>query len=248
MNINYDFSKKNVVVTGGGQGIGFEVARRFLSAGARVAIWDRSAAALQHCQNELKKFGSALTTQAVDIADYSQVLHAAENLPFALNILINNAGITRDKSFRKMEHEDYEAVIQVNLIGTINVTKCLLEKFSQDNGHARIINISSIVGIFGNFGQANYAASKAGVIGFTKTLAKELGPKGFTVNAVAPGYTETEMVKTVPQDQLKAMAARVPVGRVGQTTDQANACLFLAADESQYINGITLSVDGGAVI
>lgn len=247
MNLKFDFSGRNVVVTGGARGIGHEIARRFLEAGARVEIWDVAKGLLDEARHMLAQFSGHLTTQVVNIADFSETREAASALPFPVNILVNNAGITRDKSFRKMEVSDYEAVVQVNLVGMMNVTKSLLELFASGDPAGRIINIASIVGLYGNFGQTNYAAAKAGVIGFTKSLAKELGPRGITVNAIAPGFTMTEMVKTIPADQFAALVARIPVGRAGEPGDQANACLFLAAQEAQYINGAVLSVDGGSI-
>jgi 3-oxoacyl-[acyl-carrier protein] reductase len=169
-------------------------------------------------------------------------------LPWAADILINNAGITRDKSFAKMGFEDWNAVINTNLTGLFNVTKSLFEKFNANSNQKRIINISSVVGLYGNFGQANYASAKSGVIGFTKTLGKELGRKGFTVNAVAPGFISTAMTQAMPKEVLEAMAAKVPTARLGSTEDIANAVLFLSSEQASYINGTTLSVDGGLVI
>jgi 3-oxoacyl-[acyl-carrier protein] reductase len=248
VSITYDFKDRSVVVTGGAQGIGFNIVKNFLEAGARVSIWDYSKEALKHCTSELAAHENTLHTACVDIGDFDAAQRAAATLPFTPHILVNNAGITRDKSFKKMTKEDFEAVIQINLIGAFNTTKCLLDIFDSNDSHKRIINVSSIVALYGSFGQANYAAAKAGLIGFTKTLARELGPKGFTVNALAPGFTETAMIKTVPKDYLDSLAKKVPVGRLGQTSDLANACLFLSSKEAEYINGITLNVDGGLVI
>ena len=164
-----------------------------------------------------------------------------------VDVLVNNAGITRDKSFFKMSEEDFQAVIDTNLSGVFNVTKALTEKFRKDSLQKRVINIASVVALYGNFGQTNYVAAKAGVIGMTKTWARELGAKGFTVNAIAPGFTLTSMVKAMPSEVLKTMEAKVPVKRLGSTEDIANACLFLASQEASYVNGAVLSVDGGLV-
>ena len=147
-----------------------------------------------------------------------------------------------------MGFEDWNAVINTNLTGLFNVTKTLSEKFNADSKNKRIINISSVVGLYGNFGQTNYAAAKAGVIGMTKTLAKELGRKGFTVNAVAPGFIATAMTNAMPKEVLEQMAAKVPVTRLGSTADIANAVLFLSSDLASYINGTVISVDGGIVL
>ncbi len=248
MNIQYAFQGKSALVTGGAQGIGFEIAKRFLAAGAKVAIWDYSDAALETAKKELSQFGERLFLAKVNVADFNETNKAAAALPFSLDILINNAGITRDKSFKKMAHEDWDAVIGVNLTGLFNVTKSLMEKFTEGSTGKRIINISSIVGLFGNFGQTNYAAAKSGVIGMTKTWAREMARTGFTVNAIAPGFIETAMTQKMPAEVLEGMAAKVPMQRLGKTADIANACLFLASDEASYISGTVMSVDGALTL
>lgn len=247
-NIKFQFQNKLVVVTGGASGIGFKITQSFLEAGGNVVIWDYSEAALQTAKNELSKFSSQLHVQQVDVTNRTSVTAAVAALPAPVDIVINNAGITRDKSFAKMTMEDWDSVINTNLTGLFNVTKSMLEKFNPQSQHKRIINISSVVGLYGNFGQTNYAAAKAGVIGMTKTWGKELGRKGFTVNAVAPGFIMTAMTSAMPKEVLEGMAAKVPVARLGQTEDIANACLFLASDAAAYINGTVLSVDGGIVL
>ncbi|WP_341826224.1 SDR family oxidoreductase, partial [Klebsiella pneumoniae] len=166
----------------------------------------------------------------------------------AVDILVNNAGITRDKSFAKMTGEEWDAVIGTNLTGLFNVTKSLSEKFNAASSQKRIINISSVVGLYGNFGQTNYAAAKAGVIGMTKTWGKELARKGYTVNAIAPGFIRTAMTNAMPKEVLEQMAAKVPATRLGETEDIANAVLFLASEQASYINGTVISVDGGLVL
>lgn len=246
--IQFDFKGKHAVVTGGAQGIGFEIARQFLTAGASVTIWDYSADALQKCQSELNQFSSQLKTQKLDVTDRSSCQAAVAALSGPVDVLINNAGITRDKSFAKMGPEDWDAVINTNLTGLFNVTKSLFEKFNGSSSNKRIINISSVVGLYGNFGQANYAATKSGVIGLTRTLGKELGRKGFTVNAIAPGFIATAMTKAMPKEVLEGMQSKVPVNRLGEPADIAQACLFLASDAASYINGAVLSVDGGIVL
>ncbi|MBK9295084.1 MAG: 3-oxoacyl-ACP reductase FabG [Oligoflexia bacterium] len=247
MNIKYSFENYGVVVTGGAQGIGFETARSFLQAGAKVSIWDYSTDAIKTAQKELSQFKAQAHFAQVHVTKSESVQQASANLPFGVDVLINNAGITRDKSFAKMTEEDFKQVIDTNLTGLFHVTKNLMEKFKTDTFQKRIINISSVVALYGNFGQTNYVASKSGVIGFTKTLARELSKKGFTVNAVAPGFIQTAMVAKMPPEVLQAMAAKVPVGRLGETNDISNACLFLASQEASYINGIVFSVDGGLV-
>lgn len=248
MNTQFKFNGLQTVVTGGAQGIGFEITRQFLVAGANVSVWDYSAEALKQCESELKSYSSQLQTVQVDVTNRESCAKAVAGLPKALDILVNNAGITRDKSFGKMAAEDWDAVINTNLTGLFNVTKAALEKFGADSKNKRIINISSVVGLYGNFGQTNYAAAKAGVIGMTKTWAKELGRKGFTVNAIAPGFIQTAMTKKMPAEVLTQMASKVPVGHLGETSDIAAACMFLSSESARYINGTTLSVDGGLVL
>jgi 3-oxoacyl-[acyl-carrier protein] reductase len=244
--IAYQFENKNVVVTGGASGIGFEISRHFLQAGAQVTIWDFSQESLEQAKAELSQWKGQLKTAIVNVTNRDQVNAAASDLP-KVDILVNNAGITKDKSFAKMTSEDWDAVIQVNLTGLFNVTKSLLEKFTEPTGK-RIINISSVVALYGNFGQTNYVAAKAGVIGMTKTWARELGKKGFCVNAIAPGFIKTAMTNAMPSEVLQGMAAKVPVARLGETSDIANAVLFLSSDQASYINGTVLSVDGGMTL
>jgi 3-oxoacyl-[acyl-carrier protein] reductase len=219
-----------------------------LEAGASVSIWDYSEAALQKAKAELSAYAGRVHITQVDVTQRESISKAVASLPGAIDVLVNNAGITRDKSFAKMGPEDWDAVISTNLTGLFNVTKGLFEKFNATSTHKRIINISSVVGLYGNFGQTNYASAKAGVIGMTKTLGKELGRKGFTVNAIAPGFIMTAMTQLMPKEVLDQMAAKVPVAKLGQVDDIANACLFLASESANYINGTVLSVDGGIVL
>ena len=245
-NLVFNFKDRHAVVTGGGQGIGFEITKMFLTAGARVTIWDYSQAALDVARKELASFGDRLNLQVVNVADWSSCQTAAAALATPVHVLVNNAGITRDKSLAKMDHTEFDAVIQTNLNGIFHVTKSLLEKFGMEPGN-RIVNMASVVALYGNFGQSNYVAAKAGVIGMTKTWARELGKKGFTVNAVAPGFTRTAMTEKMPPDVLGAIEEKIPVKRMGSTADIANVCLFLASEEAAYINGTVISVDGGLV-
>lgn len=244
--LNFQFDNKSVVVTGGAAGIGFEISRQFLMAGAQVTIWDYSQEALDKAKAELSQWQANLKTAVVNVTNRDQVGQAAAALP-KVDILVNNAGITKDKSFAKMTSDEWDAVINVNLTGLFNVTKGLLEKFTEPEGK-RIINISSVVALYGNFGQTNYVAAKAGVIGMTKTWARELGKKGFCVNAIAPGFIKTAMTNAMPTEVLQSMAAKVPVARLGETSDIANAVLFLSSDQASYINGTVLSVDGGMTL
>lgn len=245
-NIQFNFQGKTAVVTGGAQGIGFEISKKFLQAGANVQLWDYSQEGLTHAEQELKQFSANLKTQVVDVTNRASCEQAAGKIPGKIDFLINNAGITRDKSFAKMSDEDFDAVINTNLTGLFNVTKRLFNSFNGAN--SRIINMASVVALYGNFGQTNYVATKSGVIGLTKTWAKEFGKKGFTVNAIAPGFIETKMVQAMPKEVVDGMISKVPVARLGQTQDIANTCLYLCTEEASYINGATISVDGGIVI
>ncbi|GIL18090.1 MAG: 3-oxoacyl-[acyl-carrier-protein] reductase FabG [Oligoflexia bacterium] len=247
-NMTFNFNEKAVIVTGGAQGIGFEITRQYLAAGAKVSIWDYSEQALNTAKAELSQYSAQLHVAKVDVGNRESCAQAAASLPWPVDVLINNAGITRDKSFVKMTGEDWDAVISTNLTGLFNVTKALLEKFNPNSTHKRIVNISSVVGLYGNFGQTNYAAAKSGVIGMTKTWAKELGRKGWTVNAIAPGFIMTAMTKAMPKEVLDQMSAKVPVQRLGETSDIANACLYLSSEQASYVNGTVLSVDGGIVL
>ncbi len=249
MATKFDFSNKSVVVTGGAQGIGWAISKQFLESGANVSLWDYNEETLASAQSELSNFGSQLRTHKVDVTDWQSTFDTAQQTG-AIDILVNNAGITRDKSFGKMTHEDFRAVIDTNLTGLFNVTKAFLDQklFNQESKQNRIINMSSVVALYGNFGQTNYVAAKAGVIGLTKTWAKELGRKGFTSNAIAPGFIETKMTAAMPAEVLEAMAQKVPVQRMGKVDDIANTCLFLSSEEASYINGTVISVDGGVTL
>lgn len=246
-NIKFDFSQKHIVVTGGARGIGLQITRQFLESGARVSIWEFSTDSMSAAQSELASFKDRLHFQQVDVSKMQSVEAAAEALAAPVDVLINNAGITRDKSFAKMTTEDFDAVIQTNLNGVFHCTKALMPKFS-DTPNKRIISISSVVALYGNFGQTNYVAAKAGVIGMTKTWARELSRKGFTVNAVAPGFTMTPMVEAMPAEARQQIEQKIPAGRFGRPQDIANACLFLASQEASYISGTVVSVDGALVV
>jgi 3-oxoacyl-[acyl-carrier protein] reductase len=248
MSMKFDFSQKNVVVTGGARGIGLQITRQFLEAGASCAVWEFSNESIESARKELSSFGSRVHFQKVDVSKPSDCEAAAQALPFEVDVLVNNAGITRDKSFAKMATEDFDAVIDTNLGGVFHVTKSLLGRFKTASQNKRIINISSVVALNGNFGQTNYVAAKAGVIGMTKTWSRELARKGFTSNAIAPGFTLTPMVEAMPADARKLIEEKIPAGRYGKPQDIANACLFLASDEAAYISGTVLSVDGGLVV
>jgi len=242
-------SDKIAIITGGARGIGKATAKRFIEEGASVAIWDIDEKAGQAAAVELKSNENKVRFYKVNTADPAETAVAAEmvNKDFGrIDILINNAGITRDASLKKMSLQQWQQVIDVNLTGVFNCTKAVYP-FMAENSSGRILNAASVVAHNGNFGQSNYVAAKAGVIGVTKVWAREFGRKGITVNAVAPGFINTEMVETVPAEVLEGMASKTPLGRLGQAADIANAYLFLASDEAAFITGTVLNVDGGLV-
>ena len=238
------------IITGGADGLGKATANLFASEGATVIIWDMNEEKGAQTVNAIHTSGGKASFFKVNTASYLEVQEATQNTIEKygkIDILINNAGITRDASLKKMTPEHWQQVIDVNLTGVFNCAKCVSDNMVE-NGYGRIINASSVVALYGNFGQTNYVATKAGVIGMTKTMARELGRKGVTVNAVAPGFIATDMVKKMPEEVLKSMEAKVPIGRLGLPEEIALAYLFLASDDAAYINGTTLSVDGGITI
>lgn len=238
------------IITGGTAGIGEATAMRFAREGAKVVVWARNEQRGREMESKAAAEGLSIEFDRVDSSDWEQVQAGAKRVADKygrIDILINNAGITNDSSLKKMTVEQWQQVIDINLTGTFYCTKAVSE-YMLAAGYGRIVNASSVVGLYGNFGQANYVATKAGIIGMTKTLARELGRKGITVNAVAPGFIETEMVAKMPENVLDGMRAKVPVGRLGRPEEIAAAYLFLASDEAAYVNGATLSVDGGMTV
>ena len=241
---------KIAIVTGGADGIGKATAVKFAAEGATVIIWDLNAEKGAETVKEITENGEKVSFAKVNTSVYAEVEAATKAVVQefgTLDIIINNAGITRDASIKKMTPELWQQVIDVNLTGVFYCCKCASEVMVE-KGYGRIINASSVVALYGNFGQTNYVATKAGLIGMTKTLARELGRKGVTVNAVAPGFIATEMVKKMPPEVLKGMEEKVPLKRLGQPEEIAAAYLFLASDDAAYINGTVLSVDGGITI
>jgi len=239
---------KVAVITGGANGIGKITVEKFLSEGAKVICWDINPDAGDKLLSE--NVGNELKFQKVNTVNKEEVNSAVSeliNLYGCIDILINNAGITRDASLKKMTSEQWQSVLDVNLTGVFNCTQSISEHMVE-KGSGKIINASSIVGLYGNFGQSNYVATKAGVIGLTKVWARELGRKGINVNAVAPGFIATEMVTTIPAKVIEGLESKTPLGRMGKPEDIANAYVFLASEEASFINGTTLSVDGGLVM
>jgi 3-oxoacyl-[acyl-carrier protein] reductase len=238
------------IITGGAQGIGRAAVETFVREGAAVSIWDMGAEKGEALAKELAAQGHKAEFRKVNVAKYEEVEAAAKGVVEKwgkIDILVNNAGITRDKTLLKMDSAMWQAVIDVNLTGVFNCTR-VVAPYMVEKSYGRIINTSSVVGVYGNRGQVNYSATKAGVIAMAKTLAKELGPKGITVNAVAPGYTGTEMVMTVPAEILEGMKNDTPLRRLGTVQDIANAYLFLASEEASFVTGTVLNVDGGLTL
>jgi 3-oxoacyl-[acyl-carrier protein] reductase len=241
---------KVALVTGGARGIGREVAGRFADEGARVLVADRDGDAGRSVVEDLAARGRPAHFVTVDVtvpADVERCVGEAVTKFGRIDVLINNAGITADAWAAKMTDEQWDRVIAVNLTGAFSCIRAVLPPmFGQGSGS--IINASSVVGVYGNLGQVNYAATKAGIIGMTRALARELGPRGIRVNAVAPGFIETDMTAKVPEKVLDLMRSRTPLGRLGRPADVAAAYVFLASDEAAYVTGQVLGVDGGLVI
>ena len=241
---------KVAIITGAANGIGFTAAEIFAKEGAKVAMADFNVEQGEKRAEELRKKGYEVTFFQVNVAQRSSVDEMVEKVRETygnISILINNAGITKDAMLSKLPAEDFQAVLDVNLTGVFHCTQAVLPSMIEI-GKGRIINTSSVSGVYGNIGQTNYAATKAGVVGMTKTWAKELGRKGINVNAVAPGFIETGMTAKVPEKILDQMKQMVPLARLGKPEDIANAYLFLASDESNYVNGTVLHVDGGIMM
>ena len=254
-----ELKSRVAIVTGGANGIGRETALAFARAGAAVAVWDMAEEAGKAVVAEIEQSGGKAAFFKVNVASQADVETAVAHVVTQfgqIDILINNAGILRDGQLLKvkegqivgkMSEADFDAVIAVNLKGVFNCTQAVAPEMIK-RGYGRVISASSVVGLYGNFGQTNYVATKAGVIGMTKVWARELGKRGITCNVIAPGFIATDMTKGMPEKILQGMIDHTPVGRLGQPIDIANAYLFLASDEASFINGAVLSVDGGVVM
>ena len=238
------------LVTGGARGIGREIALAFAREGSDIALCDVNAEALDTTRKEIEALGRKALTGVVDVTNASQAEEFSQKTLDKLgkiDILINNAGITRDGLLVRMSEADWDLVLAVNLKGAFNFTKAV-GKIMMKQRDGRIVNMASIIGIMGNAGQANYAASKGGLIAFTKTVAKELASRNVRANAIAPGFIQTDMTAKLPENVKSEMLKFVPLGKFGTVQDVANLALFLASDESSYITGQVVQVDGGMVM
>ncbi|NQT84701.1 3-oxoacyl-[acyl-carrier-protein] reductase [bacterium] len=241
---------KNAVVTGGAAGIGRAIAQAFAAEGAGVAICDLDYDGAKKAAEEIRSDGAIAKAYETDVSDWESVMQVAEKAleDFGvIDILVNNAGITRDNLIIRMSDEEWNDVLDVNLKGVFNFTKAFVPGMLRRRS-GKIISIASVVGIMGNAGQANYAASKAGIIGFTKSLARELAPRRINVNAIAPGFIKTGMTEVLGEEQKSALSERIPLSRLGEPEDVARSALFLASELSDYITGQVLVVDGGMVM
>lgn len=238
------------LVTGGGRGIGREIALALTREGADVAICDVNKESLGYVKNEIESLGRKCLAFEVDVTKMDQVENMISKILDnfkKVDILINNAGVTRDALLVRMSEVDWDAVIDINLKGVFNCTKAVVKPMMKQRW-GKIVNIASIIGIIGNAGQANYAASKGGIIAFTKSVAKELASRNINVNAIAPGFIQTEMTKRLPENYKEEMLKSIPLNKFGEPSDVANTVLFLVSEPSSYITGHVIQVDGGMVM
>jgi len=241
---------RTAIITGGAHGIGQATAHRFAAEGAAVMLADVEAQAGREVVSAIEDDGGTAAFTETDVTDRDQaeaLAEAAVQQFGGIDVLVNNAGITRDATLKKMSEEAFDQVVDVNLKGVFNCTKAALPHLTESDA-GRILNAASIVGRYGNFGQTNYVATKSGVIGMTKTWARELGRDGVTVNAVAPGFVDTDMMETVPDKIIDDLTDQTPLGRLGEPEDIADAYCFLASDDAAFITGAVLAVDGGLVL
>ena len=246
----FDLSGKVALVTGASRGIGCSIAKILAQNGAHVVCVSRNVSDVQSVADEITAAGGAATAVACDISDSDNVTKLVKETVVAhnhLDILVNNAGVTRDNLLMRMSEDDWNTVLNINLKAAFIAIKAAARTMIKQR-KGRIINISSVVGMMGNAGQVNYAASKAGLIGLTKSTARELAPRGITANCIAPGYVATDMTNELGDEVQQSLNEKIPLGRIGQVEDIAYAVAFLASDEAEYITGQTLAVDGGMVM
>ncbi len=245
-----EFTEKVVVITGSSRGIGKEMALNFSKSGASVVISGRSMESLKPVQNEIEAGGTKVLAVAADVAkveDATNLIKQTIETFGKIDVLVNNAGITRDNLLLRLSEEDWDAVLDTNLKGAFNCIKaCTKPMMKQRSG--TIINITSVVGLMGNAGQVNYAASKAGMVGLTKSVAKELASRNIRVNAVAPGFIETDMTDDLPEKTKEELINSIPLSKLGSAQDVAELVLFLSSQKAKYITGQTINVDGGMII
>jgi len=239
---------RTALVTGGSRGIGRAIALALAEEGADVAVnYVSSETPAKQVVEQIHKIGRRAILAQADVADFPDTFRMAQDVlkEFGhLDILINNAGINSDKTFVKMDHASWRKVLAINLDGVFNCTKVFIDQMIKQN-YGRVVNITSVIGQIGNFGQANYAASKAGVAAMTKSLAKELAAKGVTINAVAPGFTETEMIEAIPEKVRNKLLEQIPMRRFAKSEEVARACVYLCSSDGDYITGAELSINGG---
>ncbi|SKC87127.1 3-oxoacyl-[acyl-carrier-protein] reductase [Maledivibacter halophilus] len=244
-------SGKTAIVTGGSRGIGKAVALKLAEKGANIVVnYTSNSTKAEEVVNEIKKMGREALAIKADVSnsdDVKNLIKETEKQFSNIDILINNAGITKDTLLIRMKEDDWDKVMSVNLKGTFLCTKLVGKKMMKQR-RGKIVNIASIVGIIGNAGQANYSASKAGIIGFTKSTAKELASRGINVNAVAPGFIETEMTKKLSEEVVENYAKNIPLGKMGTPEDVANVVFFLCSQEASYVTGQVINIDGGMVM
>lgn len=241
---------KVAIITGAGRGIGQATAVKFAQEGARVAVCDIDEQSAIETARMIERRGGEASAFRVDVTDKISIqamVEAVHGRYGRIDVLVNNAGIVADAQLKKMTDEQFDRVIDINLKGTYNCTKAVVDVMLEQQSGV-ILNASSIVGLYGNFGQTNYAASKFGVIGMVKTWARELGKRGIRANAVCPGFVSTSIINNIPDKVIDALETRVPLGRLGKPEEIANAYAFLASDEASYINGAVLEVSGGLTI
>ena len=243
----FDLTGKSALVTGASGGIGGAIARALHQQGATVALSGTRAEALDELKTALGERAHAIAARMDDAADIERLAKEAEAAMGKLDILVNNAGITRDNISMRMKDEEWEKVLQVNLTGTFRLTRAVMRGMMRRR-FGRVINITSIVGVTGNPGQANYAASKAGLIGMSKSLAQELASRAITVNCIAPGFIATPMTDVLTDEQKKSILGRVPADRLGTAEEIAAGAVYLASDEAAYVTGQTLHINGGMVM